>query len=400
MLKLTITLFADDQGLQQAARQLAQDTAMRRCEVSHRAGGLAAAHERFQAGAAPDLAVIEVGGADPDQILQALDALADDTPETTRVAVAGHLDSARFYRQLLKRGVEAYLILPTSSTELLDVVESTFAGSDQGRSRIVPVFGVKGGAGTSTVAANLALRLAHRGVGEVCLIDADPAFGTQALDFDEDPRRGLRSALHNAETLSDKTIDRYLLRRDDGLALLTDVSQLADEPVLTAERIARLIDVLDRNFEYLVIDLPNAWDEVTRELLRTAHDLVAVAEPRLQDIANLQLLSDYVRQARPGSPLHLVLNRDGLVRQVQPSRDNFAKVVGQAVMAAIPYDKQLSVAAQEGELAAMRPRRHKRVVREIDKLVTALAPAGRGAKGYAPAGQWRRPALRRRPRAA
>jgi pilus assembly protein CpaE len=56
--------------------------------------------------------------------------------------------------------------------------------------RVIAVTGVKGGVGASTIAHNLAFLISRNYDTPTVLADLDLAFGTAALNFNQDPRTG------------------------------------------------------------------------------------------------------------------------------------------------------------------------------------------------------------------
>src|SRR6202011_1195122 len=113
------------------------------------------------------------------------------------------------YRELVRRGVNDYLIGPV---EVLDVVRSIcslFSSSEAvSVGRMIAVAGAKGGVGASTGAHNVAWAIVRGPALGSVVIDLDLAFGTASLDYNQDPVQGIANAVFSAERLDTTVMER------------------------------------------------------------------------------------------------------------------------------------------------------------------------------------------------
>jgi len=86
--------------------------------------------------------------------------------------------------------------------------------SSSRRGRVITVFSTKGGAGKSFVATNLAVALAKRSDGAVCLIDADLQFGDVAVMLKLVPQHTIADAISSIHRLDEPLIRSLLIRHD------------------------------------------------------------------------------------------------------------------------------------------------------------------------------------------
>ncbi len=127
-------------------------------------------------------------------------------------------------------GVDDYLTKPTHPAELTAHVKAVLARSNQAKVAAAPAgkdkaavigfLGVRGGLGTSTVAANVAVAL--QGAGhDVILAELNPGHGTLALDMDVKTPPGLSNLLtRSLKDIHLRSVDAELVDHKSGLRLL------------------------------------------------------------------------------------------------------------------------------------------------------------------------------------
>ena len=114
------------------------------------------------------------------------------------ILVTGSENNVALANELYRSGVFLYLPKPLDTTNLAAAMREVAAVNGEGArpdiqaSRLLPVLGK--GMGTNTMTALLARMAAEAGRYVSC-VDLDPNFGSLAMAFDTEPRRGLAQAL-------------------------------------------------------------------------------------------------------------------------------------------------------------------------------------------------------------
>ena len=279
-------------------------------------GGLAAARAGLQKLREPVAAlIVDVSGeAAP---LAALEALAMHVEPGVRVFVLGENADIDFYRQLTRGlGVVEYLAKPLTRDSvargfLAGLVSESGATPVRG-GRIVSVTGARGGVGATTVAVNLAARLAARGRHHTLLLDADLQSGSAGLLLAAGTAgSGLRAALENPGRVDPLFADRVSQRVSDRLSLLGGEEALdavVEAPAGSGRSLTGLLCTL---YTLIVLDLPRHPTALNAELRDAAHVRVIVMDPTLAALRDaLRLLMLPHGPAQATAPL-LVLNRAG-----------------------------------------------------------------------------------------
>lgn len=228
-------------------------------------------------------AVAEVKQVKPDVVLVAVEdpvARALRTIETLSLAVPGtpvvavsSLGERDYLRRAMLAGARDYLVKPITPEDLekslLALVELeqkrsslTEDAIDTGRTgEIVTVLGAKGGIGRSTIAANLAVALAIEGKHKVALVDLDTQMGDVALLLDIVPEKSLADVVPVVERLDPELMRGFLTVHSSGLKVLPAPLRPEDGERINNAHVRRVLEVLSRTYDYVVVDTPRAFHD-------------------------------------------------------------------------------------------------------------------------------------------
>lgn len=225
-----------------------------------------------------DLANVKV----PDIIV--IDA---DIPELDAFAIARELIERRFYTAIvfvsdeesqekideaMRVGVEEYFVRPLDAEivakhliEIADIVERRRARKEfeipgeeklPPRYKVITLAAAKGGIGKSTIATNLSIALAQEANGKVALIDLH--IGDCSVLMNVKPKLSLQQLPDDFTEVDSAFLNPYIATHESGVSVLTlatDVRAGLPSP-LSFEKIARLIEALKDEHNYIVIDAP------------------------------------------------------------------------------------------------------------------------------------------------
>src|SRR5690242_170431 len=118
--RVSVQAFCETVDTAAAVQAAGEDRRMAKAHLRIQMGGLTAAIEAYQSAPTPNVIILESENRD-DDILGALDKLAEHCDPGTRVVVIARANDVMLYRELVRRGVSDYLIAPVGA---LDVVRS------------------------------------------------------------------------------------------------------------------------------------------------------------------------------------------------------------------------------------------------------------------------------------
>jgi pilus assembly protein CpaE len=352
--RVTIQAFCETPAVAEAIEAAAADRRMQKAHIKIQMGGGPAAVEAYRSAPTPNVIVIE-SSSEKSGILSHLDSLAEVCDEGTKVVVVGHVNDVVLYRELTRRGVSEYLIAPVGVLDFVSTISELFttAGADP-VGRTIAIVGAKGGVGASTVAHNLGWAIADKLMTSTVVVDLDIAFGTAALDFNQDPPQSVAEAIFAPDRIDANLVDRLLSKCSDRLSLLAAPAMLDRTVDLTETAIDGLLDILRASVPAIVLDVPHAWSGWIRRTLIGVDQIVIVAAPELASLRNAKNLFETLRQNRPHDRApKVVLNLTGMPKRPEIAASEFGKALGTPLAAIIPFDAQLfGMAANNGQMIA------------------------------------------------
>lgn len=352
--RVSIQAFCETSEVAQIIEDASADRRMERAQLRVQMGGAPAAVEAYRNAPTPNVIIIETDGGQ-DVLLACLEKLAEVCDYGTKVIVIGRVNDVILYRDLLRRGISEYLVAPVKTLDLIRALSELFRSPDaEPLGRVIAFMGAKGGVGASTISHNVAWAIARTLDLSTVVADADLAFGTAGLDFNQDPPQGVAEAIFAPDRLDANLVDRLLAKCTDNLSLLAAPATLDRVYDFQPEAFDTLYDILRASIPAIVLDIPNNWTGWTRRALVGADEIVIVASPDLANLRNAKNMMDLLRAQRPhDAPPRLVLNQVGMPKRPEIKSAEFAKALDVEPAAIIPFEPHLfGTAANNGQMIA------------------------------------------------
>lgn len=210
---------------------------------------------------------------------------------------------------------------------------------------VIAVYSPKGGIGTSTIAANLAVALQQEH-GDVVLMDADLQFGDILVHLNTKATRTISDLIQNGE-LDAELVPEIALAHNSGLKLLLAPPQpeLADS--ITPPMVVEIIKSLKKHFKIVVVDTSSQLNDKTLVVLDNADYILVVNTPELPAIKSTKLFMELADQLEIASNrLGVVINRSTLPGGISPDKIEKALKLSQTYR--IPYDPKMHLAISKG----------------------------------------------------
>jgi pilus assembly protein CpaE len=351
--RVSVQAFCETAETAAAVRSAGEDRRLGKAHLTVQMGGVAAAIDVYHTVPTPNVIILETEA--HSDILDGLDQLATVCDAGTRVVVIGSVNDVAPYRELVRRGVNDYVIGPVTALEVVRSICSLFSASEAiAVGRIIAVVGAKGGVGASTIAHNVAWAIARDLALDSVVIDLDLAFGTAGLDYNQDPLQGIANAVFSPERLDTAVMERLLSKCTDHLSLLAAPATLERVYDFGADAFDSIFDTLRMTTPCIVLDVPHQWSGWTKRALVGADDILIVAEPDLANLRNTKNMLNMLKASRPNdrAPLYC-LNQVGMPKRPEIDKRGFAKAVETPPIAAIPFDSRMfGTAANNGQMIA------------------------------------------------
>jgi Flp pilus assembly CpaE family ATPase len=237
----------------------------------------------------------------------------------------------------------------TARTDLERLVEQRRQTIDQlvGRAQsvstaddgmVIAIYSVKGGAGKTTIGVNVAAALGRKHRGECILLDLGLPYNHAALVANLVPTGCVATSERAAEDQFEEAVLSASLHHPAGMMVLPSTLKVEQSELVTPQLVQRTLDVLQRTFNYVIVDLSMAITEITLGVLERAGMILLVVTPELptlKDTAELIEVCESVLKIPTGN-VHLVLNHPRPRTMV--SRADAERVIGREMMVEIVHD--------------------------------------------------------------
>jgi len=182
---------------------------------------------------------------------------------------------------------------------------------------VIAVSQARGGAGATTLAVNLAHCLTgKKGLlkkvkgNRVALIDFDLQFGNAHVYLDLEDNGSFQHLLESGDTPDANYIQGMLQKHPSGLEVLNAPAALVPLNSLTPLLVAKIINHLKAQFDYVIIDLPRAMVDWVEPVLQRSNQLLLVTDTSVPCVRQARRLKDFYSEIHIGLSVELVVNRE------------------------------------------------------------------------------------------
>lgn len=340
---------------------------------------------RYGGDVAPlDLALVDIRSDAPSG-LAAIERLRAGSQNLAIFALAGSTDPDLIL-QAMRAGANEFFTWPPPQDAFHGAVrrtatrrESSVAAARLPSSTMV-FFGAKGGSGTTTVSVNSAVELARVTKRPTIIVDLKPCLGEVALFLGVRPRYSVIDAIENLHRLDRDFLKELVAKHKSGLEMLAASEQFDRPNANDAGAVEELFRVLAKTYDYILVDAGNAINSCTLAALYAADTIFFVTNPDVPSIRNAQRLVDRVRQLGAGGErVRILLNRASEPQMISPKQIETA--LGYSIHHTFPSDyKTVATALNSGVPLALT--NHSEISAQFDSFTRLLInPSEKTQKG-------------------
>jgi len=271
---------------------------------------------------------------------------SDDVEERIRFLEAGADDviARPFHARELEARVEALLLRFQRSRELAPV--QTRDGMTVGRARrTVAVFSPKGGAGTTTIATNVAVAMAAKRPDRVILIDLALQFGGVATHLNLHPRQTVADLVRDDAAMREAELLRgYTTRHSSGLHVLAAPAAPEAGESITDAHVGRILTTALEAYDFMIIDAGSALDERVLTVLEAADSVILPVYAEIAALKAMHALLEYLTETGSVALKSMLVLNNPFAREILKLRD-VEGALGSKVAFELPYDPFLYLKA-------------------------------------------------------
>ncbi len=342
----------------------------------------------------PDVILLDINLQDMDG-LQVAERIMRQWP--TCIVMMSVQAEPEYFSQAMAIGARGYLVKPFTSERLvrtLDMATDNFlpppvtvAGPAvrAGLRKIVAVYSPKGGAGTSVLAANLAIAIQQATQKSVVLVDANLQNGDTHVLLNINTNASIDD-LREAGALDQEIINSTVIRHADSeIGLLRAPLAPESAEMFTSDTMRAILVELRDHFDYVVVDTGSSFSEATLTVLEEADIILGITTlevTSIHRIANFFQIAE--RVGIEHSKIRLLCNRVEQYYGIKPNQ--VESQLRRRFLAQIPEDERLVVASTNRGVPFIVSQRGAPISRSIQELakrvheVLTTPPGGESQK--------------------
>jgi len=305
--------------------------------------------------------------------------------------VSDHSDQAVLLRAI-RIGAREFFSLPAEDEEIKHALKGFKERKAKAEGavslkdgEIINIIGSKGGVGTTTVAVNLAVSLAEKkSVQSVALIDMNLLFGDIPLFLEIEPKYNWSEITKNISRLDDTFLKNILSIDASGVCVLPSPSYLQDQNEATPAIMERLLLVMRRMFDFVVIDGGQSLGNISLKILELSNTLLLISNLTLPCLSNTNKLLRTFHDLGfpPKENIKLIINR--YLKKSDISIKDAETSLEKEIFWTIPNDYQTTVTALNRGKALSQFAPREAITNNFRKLADQMAsePEKQGKKGW------------------
>jgi pilus assembly protein CpaE len=265
---------------------------------------------------APELIILDLQESQ-DLGLQLAQYLVELNPAQLFVATGPVLSSEQLMLAM-RAGVSDYLPKPVAVEDLRAAllrlahkIRKPDAEKQRAPGQIFSFFSPKGGGGSTTLAANLAILIHQTTGGKTLLVDLDLELGESALVLGIKPRFNFVDFVENFRRMDAGLLASYIDRHSSGIDLLSSPAEPEKAESVTAEQVRRILGFLRQYYDYIVVDTPRSFAPTTLAVFEQADLAFIVGVADLPSLRNIQRGIPLLKRVltKGEEQIRLILNR-------------------------------------------------------------------------------------------
>jgi len=276
----------------------------------------------------PDVVLMDINMPDMDGIA-ATEAILSQDPavQVIIMSVQGETD---YLRRAMLAGAREFLTKPISADDLYKSIRHVhkraatrprpvtgpvvpgmvMPGESVPEGQIIAVFSPKGGAGTSSIAANLAVAIRQLTNKKVALVDANSTFGDQSVILNLRSDKTIVELAQRVEELDRDLLNDVLATHTSQIKVLLAPLDPQRGELVTADHLRAILEAMKHEFDFIVVDTPASFQDRSLAALDLATRIVALMTLEMHCIRNIKLFLEVAELLEyPREKVMLVLNK-------------------------------------------------------------------------------------------
>lgn len=316
----------------------------------------------------------------PAQRFLYLQRIAEVAPDVAIIGVSAD-SNPDVIIQAMRAGCTQFVRAPIDPEDLQDAIKRVR------RSRLtvtegcqqIAIIGSSGGAGSTTLACNLAMELSQITGSRTGLVDMDLQFGDIACAFDTLPKYSVADLCSEGAQVDHEMLETALDDLPCNVSLLSRPEDVEQAYAVSPEAVEQLFRVMGELFPFVVVDLPRYFSHVTLAAIRSSDRILIVSQLAVPFLRNASRIYQCLLQAGThAGTIEFVINRANADHE-RIKADEVGKHFGRRVFHTIPNDYKHITASRDLGYPIVTTAPNAPARRAIQELARKLAGESQGA---------------------
>ena len=310
-----------------------------------RMGNVADALEFLKTNRSPKVLIIDVSNSELP--LGDIEKVKEFSAPNISIIVIGSRNEVGLFRDLKASGVVDYIVKPLSNVLLRRAIEEANGLKSEvtKEGKLVHVMSATGGAGATTVVANVGWLLANRRFKRTLVMDLDFLYGTTNLLLDIKAENAYLDILESPDKIDDYFTETILKKCTQRLYYLGGLCDLLRGVQVDIRAFEALVALLKKQFNYVLVDAQRDVNEVNKVSMKKADCFVIMIEMTMASAQNAARLLELLTAEYHGKKIIIIDNKNGLSSAGAITKESFEEVIGRKIDYIMPLDETITLAA-------------------------------------------------------
>lgn len=232
------------------------------------------------------------------------------------------------------------------------------------QSRIITIFGTKGGIGRTTITVNLAVVLAKMGK-KVAVIDADLQFGDVNVYFDIDPKDTISELSQGNDASDIDAIKRMMALHFSGVSVVCAPKSPEYAEYVTPKNIETMINTMRPFYDYILIDTAPVFSDITMTALENSNLVLLISVQDISTLRNTKITLNILESLQQKEKIELIINRltKGLI-----SLKDMQRVLNEPLKNTVAFDFKTATTAHNKGIPIVLDAPKSEIGRDLKKI--------------------------------
>ncbi len=304
----------------------------------------------------PDVVIMDVNMPDMDGI-HATAAIRKEVP-SSQVIILTVQDDLDYMRNAMLAGARDFLTKPPMIDELnsavqraaqfarqelekiaqIDVSEkSNLSLTNKNLGKVVSVYSPRGGAGCTTITANLAAVL-HKEDTPVVIIDGNLQFGDIPVIFNAQGSHSLSDLIPRLDEMDADLVNEVLIHHASGIDILASTNP-EEADLINGEQFQRLISLFSRLYSYVLVDCPTQLSDTTLATLENSDLSILLITQDIPAIARAKKFLDLAPLIHL-DPKRILIAVNQYDKRIEITPEKLGETLKKEITAVIPLSNE------------------------------------------------------------